>query len=337
MKNIAIIFGGESSEHDVAIQSAFSFITNLPKGIKPILIPISKTGEWYLFEGDQADILNGNWIKTSQRICFSPNKSDQGFYILDQGFKLIRVDSAMILIHGKNGEDGSVQGLLQLAGIPFIGCDIEGSAICMNKYLAHQIAQSMGIKCAKSILIKNGDLIDDLGLRYPLYVKPLKAGSSLGISKIEKREQLDLAVKEALKFDDQVIVEEEIRGVEVGVAIIKGKELIIGEVDEIITSHDFFDYDAKYQSIDSSKVYLPARFSEAMRQKIKQTALQLFDGLACRHFARIDLFVDEHQEIYFNEINTIPGFTTHSRFPRMLEAVGLTFADVVLKLVNIND
>lgn len=333
MKNFAVIFGGETSEYEIALKSAYAFISNMPNDIKPLLLPIDKNGNMYLFEGQLDDIKNDSWKERSNKIIFSPNKSDHGFYLNAQ---LIKVDSAIIIIHGKNGEDGTIQGLLKLAGIPFVGSDILGSALCMDKYLSHKVAESIGIKVAKSILLNKESVIEKIDLKYPLFVKPLKAGSSIGITKINEEKYLMSAIDNAFKYDDEVIIEEEIKGVEVGVAILENKETIIGEVDEIEMSHDFFDYEDKYMS-DTSKVYLPARFSIEKRQEIKDTANKLFHILKCRHFARIDMFIDENQDIYFNEINTIPGLTDHSRLPNMLNAIGMNFKDIVSYLVHIYD
>ena len=316
MKSIAILFGGESSEYEVSLKSAYSFIKHLPQDIKPYLIGISKSGDFYLFDGDIKAIKDDTWLDEAFKIVFSSNASDRGFYLHE---KLYKVDAAIIIMHGKYGEDGSLQGLLKMAHIPLIGSDITASCLCMDKYLSHQIAASLGINVARSVLLKEKSDTYDISLNYPLFVKPLKAGSSIDI---------------AFDYDDEVIVEEEVKGSEVGVSILKKDEYIIGQVDQIISSHDFFDYEEKY--LISSNVNLPAKLPLEKIIEIKKTAIRLFEGLKCRHFARVDLFVREDSEIYFNEINTIPGLTDPSRFPNMLRNE-MSFSEIVNFLVHFYD
>lgn len=331
MKSIAILFGGESSEYEVSLKSAYSFIKHLPQDIKPYLIGISKSGDFYLFDGDIKAIKDDTWLDEAFKIVFSSNASDRGFYLHE---KLYKVDAAIIIMHGKYGEDGSLQGLLKMAHIPLIGSDITASCLCMDKYLSHQIAASLGINVARSVLLKEKSDTYDISLNYPLFVKPLKAGSSIGITKVSKKEDLKRAIDIAFDYDDEVIVEEEVKGSEVGVSILKKDEYIIGQVDQIISSHDFFDYEEKY--LISSNVNLPAKLPLEKIIEIKKTAIRLFEGLKCRHFARVDLFVREDGEIYFNEINTIPGLTDHSRFPNMLRNE-MSFSEIVNFLVHFYD
>lgn len=326
MKKFAVIFGGESSEHDISVKSATSFIKYLPHDIEQYLIYIDLHGNFHLYENGKLE-----------PIILSPNKKDHGILIVSRNYELVHIDEAIVIMHGKNGEDGTIQGLLKLAGIPLIGTGIIGSALCMDKYLAHKIAKSEGIKCAESILLHKIEDLDHIdAIQYPVFVKPVKAGSSIGISKVENQIDLPRAVREAFSYDDEVLIEQAINGVEVGVAILKGEKCLIGEVDEVEASHAFFDFEDKYQS-DTSKVYLPARFDEALRKEIQKTALKLFEILKCEHFARIDLFIDENHEIYFNEINSIPGLTDHSRFPAMMNSIGIDFESLVKHMVHIND
>ena len=243
------------------------------------------------------------------------------------------------MLHGKNGEDGTVQGLIELAGIPLVGCDSLSSVLCMDKDRAHKLAGLAGVKTPLAVVF-SGLLSDDLifektsHLTYPLFVKPVKAGSSFGITKVYTKEQLPDAVKNAFQHDNQVIIEENVDGFEVGCAVLGNKDLIIGEVDEIELTEGFFDYTEKY-TLKSSKIHMPARINDELKDKIKKTATSIYRALGCSGFARVDMFIAEKGEIVFNEVNTIPGFTSHSRYPNMMKGIGLQFDDIVDKLIQL--
>ena len=248
------------------------------------------------------------------------------------------IDAVLPILHGRNGEDGTVQGIVQMAGIPLIGCDILSSALCMDKYRAHQLVEVNGIKTPHSVYLENTQAYqikkqDILSLHLPIYIKPLKAGSSLGISRIESFNLLDEAVQYAFQYDDQVIIEEEIKGFEVGCAVMGIDDLFVGRIDEIELSHGFFDFKEKY-SIQTSQIHMPARISRKLEEKIKETAQRIYKILGCRIFARVDMFLTPDNEIIFNEVNTIPGFTSHSRYPHMMQGVGIDFQELLTCLIE---
>lgn len=337
---IAIIFGGFSSEYNVSLVSASSVIENIDKEKYDIfLIGVTKEGDFYLYNGNFERIKEDNWFDNScKKITFSTNRSDHGFVIMETG-EIEKVDIVFPIMHGMNGEDGRLQGLLELANIPYIGCDMLSSSICMNKYIAHKLAEVNGIIVPKTYLFNKKDSISfiketvkDLGL--PIYVKPLRAGSSLGITKVKNLEELDLSVKLAFSYDDKIVIEENIDGFEVGCAIIGNDKIIVGEVDEIDLPNTFFDYEKKYESKISNSI-LPARLSKSEREKIKETAIKIFKVLGCKDYARIDMFYTKEGKIVFNEINTIPGFTIHSRFPSMLKEIGYSFKEIIEELINL--
>lgn len=338
---VACLFGGCSSEYDVSLVSASSVIRNISQEkYEVIMIGITREGDFYLYNGNVDDIEKNNWFndKTCKKITFSNNKSDHGFIILETN-KLIRIDIAFPILHGKNGEDGRLQGLLELAEIPIVGCGMTSSAICMDKYIAHKLVESNGILVPKSYLFTKYDNKNEIkeriiNLKYPIFVKPLKAGSSFGITKVLDISQLDRAIDYAFSYDDSIIIEEGIDGFEVGCAILGNNELIIGEVDEIELQDGFFDYEEKY-TLKTSKIILPAELPELEREKIKNTALKIYKILGCKGFSRVDMFYTKDNKIVFNEVNTIPGCTSHSRYPSMLKQIGYNFEDVINKWITL--
>lgn len=338
---VACLFGGCSSEYDVSLVSASSVIRNISQEkYEVIMIGITREGDFYLYNGNVDNIKKNNWFndKTCKKITFSNNKSDHGFIILETN-KLIRIDIAFPILHGKNGEDGRLQGLLELAEIPIVGCGMTSSAICMDKYIAHKLVESNGILVPKSYLFTKYDNKNEIkeriiNLKYPIFVKPLKAGSSFGITKVLDISQLDRAIDYAFSYDDSIIIEEGIDGFEVGCAILGNNELIIGEVDEIELQDGFFDYEEKY-TLKTSKIILPAELPELEREKIKNTALKIYKILGCKGFSRVDMFYTKDNKIVFNEVNTIPGCTSHSRYPSMLKQIGYNFEDVIDKWITL--
>lgn len=336
---VAVLFGGESSEYGVSLQSASSVIRSLSREkYEVVLIGISEKGEWFQFIGDPKLIEQNKWqnSETCNPVILSPDKSVHGIICETN---IIPIDVAFCVLHGKNGEDGTVQGLLELAGIPYTGCKVLSSALCMDKIRAHDLVRLHGIRAAKSIPVHSWTKLEEIekeveALGYPVFVKPVCAGSSYGISKIYHQKDLKKAIETAFQYDWEVVIEEMIEGFEVGCAIIGNEELTIGEVDEIELSADFFDYKEKYVN-NSSKTYVPARLSKEESDRIKETAAVIYRILGCTGFARVDMFYTPEQEIVFNEVNTIPGFTSHSRFPNMMKAAGLSFEETVEKILEL--
>lgn len=338
---IAVLFGGCSSEYEVSLQSAYSVLMGLD-GDKYDVVPvgITESGDWYCYEGEFENIKNNQWQKDRENITpvyVSLSRGNKGivkFY--KDKWERIEIDLAFPVMHGKNGEDGTVQGLFELAGIKTVGCGTLSSALCMDKYKAHAIAEWAGIRVPKSVLLKKGysdmDLKKAENIPFPLFVKPVRCGSSIGISRVNDRGQLREAVELAFAYDDEVIVEEGIKGVEVGCGII-GDGSIVGRADEIELSRGFFDYTEKY-TLKTSKVHMPARVDLDTEKRIKETAVRIYEVLGCSGFARVDMFLTEKGEIVFNEVNTIPGFTSHSRFPKMMKGIGLSFGETLDRIIE---
>lgn len=347
-ENIGVIFGGCSSEYGVSLHSASAVIKNLDREkYNLVLIGITGKGDWYYFEGAEENIENDTWFNEADctPVCILPNKNDRKMLVYKDGkvTKEICLDKAFPVLHGKNGEDGTVQGLLELAGIPVVGCNLLSSAICMDKYRAHKLVEGVGVRVAKSavfsdtvpmdLIMEDVDaLVKETG--FPVFVKPVKAGSSYGITKVYKKEMLSDAVKSAFEFDNQVIIEENIEGFEVGCAVMGNEDLTVGEVDEIELSKGFFDYTEKYNLITSA-IHVPARISVEKAEKIKKTAMLIYRVLGCCGFARVDMFLTPDGEIVFNEVNTIPGFTEHSRFPGMMKARGISFSQILDTVIGL--
>lgn len=311
-KRIAILFGGCSPEYGVSLQSACSVITHLDREkYEPVLIGISNAGDWFQYVGEIEKIPADTWC----------NEED-----------------CIPVLHGKNGEDGTVQGMFELAGIPVVGCGVLSSALCMDKDRAHKLVQAAGISVPQSFVLQSGGDAETAirqaeRIGYPLFVKPVRAGSSYGITKVTGQNQLPEALKLAFSYDNTVIVEECISGFEVGCAVLENDGFVVGEVDEIELENGFFDFTEKY-TLKTSSIHVPARISAEKAGEIKETAKLIFKALDCRGFARVDMFLDDTGRIVFNEVNTIPGFTSHSRFPSMMKAVNISLERVISMTIN---
>lgn len=341
--NIAILFGGCSPEYSVSLQSAYSVIKQIDTcKFMPILIGISSKGEWYRFDGDLEKIASDAWCNSSDCLpaAISPDRGAHTLLVFhpDKVVKL-PIDAAFPVLHGKNGEDGTVQGLFEMAGIPLVGCGTLASALCMDKDRAHKLAHIAGVQVPAAFILKQNldveiafNQAEHLG--YPLFVKPVRAGSSYGITKVADQRDLLTAIKLAFEYDDAVILEESITGFEVGCAVMGNDELTVGEVDEIQLSDGFFDFTEKY-TLKTSAIHVPARIPKEKAEEIKQAAKTVYKALGCRGLARVDMFLNADGKVIFNEVNTIPGFTAHSRYPNMMKAVGIPFEQVISRVIEL--
>lgn len=343
-KKIAVLFGGNSSEYGVSLQSASAVMEQMDaRKYEVIPIGITREGDWYHYTGDLRHISDDSWLQQQEQLCpvaVLPSRQSHGFLELRQGErKLLEVDLVFPVLHGKNGEDGTVQGMFELAGIPVIGCGALASALCMDKNRAHKLASVAGIQVPKSVTLDGFSPMTarqeiHQQLRFPLFVKPVRAGSSIGISKVSTPAELDAAIHLAFEHDREVIVEEAIEGFEVGCAVLGIGELTVGRVDEIELSSGFFDYTEKY-TLKTSKIWMPARITPEAEERIQAAAVTIYRALGCSGLARVDMFYTPSGEIVFNEVNTIPGFTSHSRYPNMMKGIGLTFQQLLDKLIGL--
>lgn len=340
---IAVIFGGCSSEYSISLQSAHAVISHMDKNkFTPILIGITPTGNWFKFDGDIEKISADTWYNDSDctPVAVSSDRTEHNLLVLRKNkVERIHIAAAFPVLHGKNGEDGTVQGLFELAGIPVVGCGVLSSALCMDKDRAHKLVHVAGVSIPTSFtLIKDMDtgiaLSQAEQIGYPLFVKPIKSGSSYGITKVIDCHNLPAAIKLAFEYDEKVIVEECISGFEVGCAVLGNDILTVGEVDEIELVDGFFDFTEKY-TLKTSSIHVPARIDTKTAEKIKQTAKTVYKALDCHGFARVDMFLSTSGKIVFNEVNTIPGFTAHSRFPNMMKAIGMSFEQIISEAIEL--
>ena len=341
MKTILFFFGGCSSEYGVSLQSAHGVISHLDREqYRPLLVGITREGAWRYYTGPLDRLEDDSWWKADCLPCaLSPDKGVKRLLLLDGSGRSLSFDGAFPILHGKNGEDGTLQGLLELAGVPVIGCGALASALCMDKDRAHKLAALAGVKVPGSAVFRRGTDFAEIGaaaekLGFPLFVKPVRAGSSFGISRVTGPEELPRAVEEALAHDREVLLEEAIPGFEVGCAVLGNEELTVGLVDEIELSGGFFDFQEKY-TLKTSAIHCPARIPPEKAREIQQAAQLIYRALDCRGFARVDLFLTPEGDIVFNEVNTIPGFTPHSRYPGMMAAPDLPYETVLEEILRL--
>lgn len=342
---LGVIFGGASSEHNVSCISAKGILSNINKDkYNLVLIGITKNGEWYLFDDDISLLPNDEWLnsKSLKRAWIIPDPSVHG--LMDEDGKVTRLDAVFPVLHGKNGEDGTVQGLLQLAQIPFVGCDATACGSCMDKAVTNAVADAFGIPQAKWCSFteyefgKNEEHCLELAekkLGYPIFVKPANAGSSVGISKAHNREELIEGMKLAFKEDKKAVLEEFIDGFEVECAVLGNNEPIAGEVGQIISAAEFYDFDSKYNNPES-ELHIPALISKEKRDEVRENALFAYKALGCEGLSRCDFFVTRNDgRVLLNEINTIPGQTPTSMYPKLFEAVGIPYSELIDRLIEL--
>jgi D-alanine--(R)-lactate ligase len=334
---VGVIFGGAGEEHPISVKSAREVAKHLDADkYEPFWIGITTSGAWKLCDGPDAEWENG----TARAAVLSPDQSIPGLLVLDQGrYERVSLDVVLPVLHGKFGEDGAIQGLLELSGIPYAGCDIQSSALCMDKSLAYIVASSAGIATPKFWTVTPDEDIDADQLTYPVFVKPARSGSSFGVTKVSRREQLQSAVQTARQYDSKVVIEEAVLGSEVGCAIHgTGLDLFAGEVDQIALSDGFFRIHQEREperGSDNATVIVPANISADSRSLVQETAKAIYRALGCSGLSRVDMFLTDDGQVVLNEVNTLPGMTSYSRYPRMMAAAGLSFADVIDRIVSL--
>ena len=344
-KKVAVIFGGFSPEYEVSLSSAYSVINaiNTDK-YEIIMLGITNSGHWYRYTGPVDDIPNDNWHKNKQHLRKALISADRGggLLVFENGTTTATsqpVDIVFPVLHGRYGEDGTIQGLCELAGIPVVGSGSAASALCMDKDRAHRLISLVGITIPKSVCFDHMPTEDELlkavgELKLPVFVKPIKAGSSIGVSKVYNSADIPEAVREAFVYDDAVIIEENIDGKEVGCSVIGNRELRTGRINEIEVSHGFFTYQEKY-TLKTSKIHTPARIDAESERRLQEAGKLIFQKLGCRGYARIDMFLKDDGDIVFSEANTIPGFTAHSQLPKMMSAAVIEYPELVDILLDL--
>ncbi|ARC86711.1 vancomycin/teicoplanin A-type resistance protein VanA [Clostridium argentinense CDC 2741] len=328
---IALLFGGCSEEHDVSIKSAKEIADNIDtEKYEPIYIGITRSGVWKMCEKPCVDWDNEN----CRSAVLSPDKKMHGLLVMgNKGYQMQRIDAVFSALHGKSGEDGAIQGLFELSGIPYVGCDVQSSAVCMDKSLTYIVTQNAGFGTPEFLILNHGDIPDSNSLTYPVFVKPARSGSSFGVNKVNNEDELDAAIETARQYDSKVLIEQAVPGLEVGCAVLgNGTDLIVGEVDQISLSHGIFrihQEDQPEKGSENAVVLVPANLSAEKRIKIQETAKAIYKALGCKGLSRIDMFLQEDGRIILNEVNTLPGFTSYSRYPRMMAAAGVTLSELI--------
>ncbi|MCE7003725.1 D-alanine--(R)-lactate ligase [Kibdelosporangium philippinense] len=333
---LGIIFGGVSEEHPVSLKSTREVEASLDlEKYEPFYIGIAESGEWKLCDGPHED-----WESNSRPAMLSPDRGVHGLVVMEDGkYDTIRLDVVLPVLHGKLGEDGAIQGLFELAGIPYVGCDIPSSALCMDKSLTYRVVSSAGIATPNFQIVSLDEGVNPEGLNYPVFVKPARSGSSFGVSKVTSWEELQSALETASKYDTKVLIEEGVVGSEIGCAIMgNDDDLFAGEPDRVALTHGFFrihQEDSPETGSENSAFICPADISPASRELVQNTAKAIYRILGCRGLARVDLFLKEDGSVVLNEVNTLPGLTSYSRYPRMMKAAGLSLGELIDRWVSL--
>jgi D-alanine-D-alanine ligase len=362
---LLVIFGGKSDEHEVSLLSARNVLRGLEQGPHDIIkVGITKDGNWYRTDASPDDIANGSWQNKpgNRPAIISPSARDKGLLTFESETDFIReaIDCVVPVLHGDMGEDGVIQGLFELAEIPYVGPGVKSSANCMDKVSAKTLVESTGVRMAKYSVIHKHDYVRDedgeieraLAVHegsYPLFIKPAAAGSSVGASKVTKREDVKAAVEEALAHDDKAMIEQMIVGRELEVAVLGTFDPKASCVGEILTAGEFYDYDSKYNNPES-KTRIVEDLPKETLDEIRDYAVRIYKALECKCLSRVDFFyanepADKHtyggadgdgdSRIVFNEINTLPGFTNISMYPMLWENMGLPQPELLEELIRL--
>ena len=346
--NVCVLFGGMSPEHDVSLRSAESVLNHMSEEKYNIFpVGITKEGDWILYGGkDYSQLPDGQWLQhpANRRAAISPVRG-QGLLSFE-GDCVVRewIDVVFPVLHGENGEDGAIQGLLKIAGIPYVGPHVAESAVSMDKTLTKLVGDNAGVAQAAWQLVRNEDLenrvdavLDSLEEKfsYPVFVKPAGTGSSVGVSKAADREQLREALLQAGIYDNKILVEEFIHGREIEVAVMGNHSPVASVCGQIDSGAEFYDYEAKYIT-DTSVAYIPALIPDEVAEQVRDQAIKIYTAIGCKGLSRVDFFVTYgDNRVVFNEINTIPGFTSISMYPKLFAASGIPYEQLIDELLQL--
>ena len=332
--NIGILYGGKSTEHEVSLRSAESVLKAVDHDKYNIsLIYISKDGEWMLSrDSDEIKILSEY---NSEALTLIPSK------YLVAGDTPLKLDAVIPVLHGTAGEDGKIQGVLELLDIPYAGCNVRSSAVCMDKDMTKRLLTLQGIDVADGTVVKRQhrdqvkfeEAKDSFGL--PMFIKPVNQGSSVGVSKVTDEKSFYQALDAAFSFDTKVMIEKGIDGREIEVSVLGNTDIFVSLPGEIISSTEFYSYDSKYIDDDGAVLQIPAKLSDSVTKKIQQVAADTFNTLDCEGMARVDVFLTENDTVVVNEVNTLPGFTSISMYPKLLEVSGVGYSELIDRLIEL--
>lgn len=344
---VGIIFGGRSAEHEVSLQSAKNIVDALDRSrFEPVLIGFDKQGHWHL--NDPSNFLlnqeNPALIALNQsnrELAVVPGKASQQLVETSSQELLGHVDVIFPIVHGILGEDGCLQGLLRMADLPFVGSDVLGSAVCMDKDISKRLLRDAGIAVTPFVTLNRAtaartgftEVQGKLGL--PLFVKPANQGSSVGVSKVSNETEYTAAVKLALGFDEKVLIESAVSGREIECAVLGNDQPIASGCGEIVVRSGFYSYDSKYIDDQAAEVVVPANISVEASERIRALAVEAFQVLGCSGLARVDVFLTDSGEVLINEINSLPGFTRISMYPKLWQATGMSYSELVSRLIDL--
>ncbi|MDR0947798.1 MAG: D-alanine--D-alanine ligase [Ruminococcus sp.] len=346
--NVAVIFGGVSNEHDISLKSAVTIINAIPKDKYNVIpVGITKKGRWLYYPGEPEGITGGIWEThpDSTPAVILPDPMYRGMLKFSGGeFSIVKIDAVYPAVHGKNCEDGVLQGLLEMSGIPFVGSGALSSAVCMDKSLTHSVLERFGIKMARWKCIQRSD-IARLGefahecaekFGFPVFIKPACSGSSVGISRAETEEEIISGLKTAFSHDSKAIAEEYIKGREIECAVFGNDDTdtFASDPGEIIAANTFYDFDAKYQNAESKTIIPEDIQKDGTAKSVRETAIKAYKACSCRGLSRVDFFLTENGNLYLNEINTLPGFTSISMYPKLMAHMGISITELTDKLIQ---
>lgn len=343
--NVAVVFGGKSGEHEVSLMSATNVIKAMDKEKYNIyMIGITKQGRWMAFKGDVGKIIDGSWEKEAYGLD-REETVNLLFPGLFKGEAKSRIDVVFPVLHGPNGEDGTIQGLFEMLDIPYVGCGVMSSALGMDKEFSKQLFKDAGLDVGEYMVLLKTDIEKDIAaavslaekkFTYPVFIKPVNMGSSVGITKAHNREELVGGLKDACKYDRKVMIEENINCREIECAVLGNNNPVASGIGEIIPSKEFYDYEAKYFDDGKSVLVIPAELTASKTEEIREAAVKAYKALDSCGMARVDFFMDkETEKVYINEINTIPGFTKISMYPKLWDAAGVSYSELIDRLIEL--
>ncbi|WP_053219292.1 D-alanine--D-alanine ligase [Virgibacillus senegalensis] len=344
---VGLIFGGKSAEHEVSLQSAKNIVDAINKDKYEVtLIGIDKDGKWhlnhashYLINEENPKLIELN--KSNRHVALIPGEDQQQIMNLSEEAKLEQLDVIFPILHGTLGEDGSIQGMMRMSNLPYVGSNVLGSAVCMDKDITKKLLQQAGIEVAKSLTVKKHQkeavsftkAKEQLGL--PIFIKPASQGSSVGVSKVNDEEAFQKALETAFRYDHKILIEESVEGREVECAILGNEEPKASLPGEILPQGDFYSYETKYIDENGAVLEIPAKLSKEEIQNIQNTALDAFRLLECEGLARVDFFLKKDGSLVLNEVNTLPGFTKISMYPQLWGVTGLSYPDLIDELIQL--
>lgn len=344
---VGVVFGGKSAEHEVSLQSAKNIVDAMDKSrFEVVLLGIDKQGQWHLCDANNylqnaSDPAHIALAPTQNSVALVPGQSAGQLIDAHNGAPLPSLDVIFPIVHGTQGEDGTLQGLLRMANLPFVGSDVLGSTACMDKDVTKRLLRDAGLAIAPFVTLTRSnreriafsDVQAQLGL--PLFVKPANQGSSVGVSKVTNEAQYHEAVRLAFEFDHKVVVETGINGREIECAVLGNDHPQASTCGEIILNSDFYAYDTKYIDDNGARVVVPAAIDPAVNDRIRSIAVQAYQTLGCAGMARVDVFLTPDNEVIINEINTLPGFTNISMYPKLWQASGISYTDLITRLIEL--